>query len=198
MTNTRVAIAGFLAFAAIASAQPASVLTIDDAVALALKGNLQVQSAALDVDRAREGTAALKTTRLPQFQIYASSGETLRQVDFTIPQGALGTFAATGPIPAQNQTITQPQQFTGFILGQASQPVSQLWKIHLALISSQIHEDLAKQRLRQKRQDTAQSVRELYYQIAQTQTQIESAEANAKSWSRCKPKPTGNWWSWPC
>jgi outer membrane protein TolC len=157
------------------------VLTIDDAVSLALKGNRVVQSAGLDVDRAREERAALKTTRLPQFQIYVLSGELLRQVTFTVPQGALGSFAATGPIPAQNQTVTQPRQFAGFVLGQVMQPVSQLWKIHLALISSQIHEELARQRLRQKRQDTAESVRELYYEIAQTQTQIESAETNVKA-----------------
>ncbi|HEY6371734.1 MAG TPA: hypothetical protein VIX37_14235, partial [Candidatus Sulfotelmatobacter sp.] len=77
---------GLLAVAAIASAQTASVLTIDDAVALALKGNSEVQSAALDVYRAKEQTASLKTTRLPQFQVYALGGELLRQVSFTVPQ----------------------------------------------------------------------------------------------------------------
>jgi outer membrane protein TolC len=158
----------------------ASVLTIDDAVALAMKGNRQVQSTALNVDRAREDTAALKTTRLPQFQIYALGGETLRPIRFTIPQGALGSYAATGPIPAQSSSINTPREFSGFILGQASQPLSQLWKIHLAVISSRISEDLSKERLRQQRQETAHSVRDLYYQIAQTQTQIESALAMEK------------------
>jgi hypothetical protein len=108
MTNTTVAIAGLLMVGVIASAQAASVLTIDDAVALALKGNRHVQSAALDVFRAKEESAALKTTRLPQFQIYVLSGELLRQVTFTVPQGTFGTFAATGPIPAQNQTVQPP------------------------------------------------------------------------------------------
>lgn len=187
MTNTRV-IAGLLTVAAIASAQSASVLTIDDAVALALKGNREVQSAALDVYRAKEQTTSLKTTRLPQFQLYALGGELLRQVSFTVPQGSLGSYAATGPIPAQNQTVTQPRQFAGFILGQVMQPGSQLWKIHLGLISSQLHEELAQQRLRQKRQDTAQSVRELYYELVQTQTQIESTEANVKTLVALQPE----------
>ena len=187
ITFPRVAVV-FLAAAATTGAQTTSVLTIDDAVALALKGNRQVQSAALDVFRAREESAALKTTRLPQFQIYVLGGELLREVSFTVPQGALGSFAATGPIPAQSQTVTQPRQFAGFIMGQAMQPVSQLWKIHLALISSQIHEELAQQRLRQKRQDTEQSVRELYYQIVQTQAQIESAEANVKTLVALQPE----------
>src|ERR1039458_2322912 len=77
---------------------PAPVLTIDDAVALALKGNRQVQSSAFDIDRAREGTAAIKTQRFPQFQIYMLGGETLRPISFTIPEGALGVSPATGPI----------------------------------------------------------------------------------------------------
>ena len=68
----------------------------------------------------------------------------------------------------------------GLVFAQASQPLSQLWKTHLSLISSKIGEDLARETLRQQRQDTAHSVRDLYYQIAQTQTQIGNAESNEK------------------
>jgi len=180
MKSTRIAVANLLVVVAIAQGQTAPILSLDDAVALAVKGNRQVQSTALDVNRAREETAAAKTNRLPQFSVYLLGGEALRPISFAIPQGALGTYAATGPIPAQKSNITTPQQFTAFILAQASQPLSQLWKVRLALISSQIGESLAKERLRQQTQDTAQSVRGLYYQIAQTQTQIESSEAMEK------------------
>jgi outer membrane protein TolC len=68
------------------------------------------------------------------------------------------------------------------------QPVSQLWKIHLALISSQTREELAQQKLRQRRQETAQSVRELYYELVQTQTQIASTEANVKTLLALQPE----------
>jgi outer membrane protein TolC len=159
---------------------PAPALTIDDAVALALKGNRQVRSSAFDIDRAREGTAAIKTQRLPQFQVYLMGGETLRPISFTIPEGALGVYPGTGPIPGQNATITTPQRFTGLIFGQISQPVSQQWKIHLASLSARLGEALAREGLRQQQQETAHSVRYLYYQMVQTQTQIESAEANVK------------------
>jgi outer membrane protein len=161
----------------ICSAQPAAVLTIDDAVALALKGNREVQSAALEVDRAREETSALRTKRFPQFQIYALGGIPLTRATATVPEGALGSYPGTGPIPGPNVSVTTARQLSGVMVGQALQPVSQLWKIHLDLISSRIREDLAQQRLRQKRQETAQSARQLYDQIAQTQAQIESAEA---------------------
>jgi outer membrane protein TolC len=156
------------------------VLNIDDAVALALKGNRQLQSSALDIDRAHAGTAAIQTARLPQSQIYVMGGETLRPISFTIPEGALGVYPNVGPIPAQNANITTPQAFTGLVLGQISEPVTQQWKIHLAALSSRFGEELARENLRQQRQETAHQVRDLYYQMVQTRTAIDSAEANVK------------------
>jgi outer membrane protein TolC len=76
--------------------------------------------------------------------------------------------------------VTTRQQFTGLVFAPASQPLSQLWNIHLSLISSKTGEDLARETLRQQRLDTGHSVRDLYYQIAQTQTQIGNAESNEK------------------
>jgi outer membrane protein TolC len=61
-----------------------------------------------------------------------------------------------------------------------AQPVTQLWKVHLAILESRIGEELAQESLRRQRLDTAHSVRDLYYQIAQTQSQVASAEANVK------------------
>ena len=180
MIGRNVAVLGLLV-AVICCAQPASVLTVYDAVTLALKGNREVQSAALEVDRARGETGALKTRRLPQFQIYALGGVPLTRATATVPTGALGAYPGTGPIPGPNVSVTTPRQLSGIIWGQALQPVSQLWKIHLDLISSRIREGIAQQRLRQKRQETAQSVRQLYDQIAQIQAQTESAEAEEKT-----------------
>jgi len=156
------------------------VLTIDDAVATAMKSNRRVQSSVLDVSRAGEATADVKTERLPHFQVYFLAGEALNSINFTIPQGTLGTYPGIGPIPGQNARISTPQTFTGLGLFQATQPISQLWKVHLAVLESRIGEELAQESLRKQRQDTAHSVRDLYYQIAQTQTQAASAEASVK------------------
>jgi outer membrane protein len=156
------------------------VLTIDDAVAAAMRGNRRVQSSVLDVSRAAEGTADVKTGQLPHFQVYFLAGEALNSINFTIPQGALGTYPGTGPIPEQSARISTPQTFAGLGLAQVAQPISQLWKVHLAILESRIGEELAQESLRRQRQDTAHSVRDLYYQIAQTQTQVASAEANVK------------------
>jgi outer membrane protein len=156
------------------------VLNIDDAVATAMRDNRRVQSSVLDVSRAGEATADVKTERLPHFQVYFLGGGALNSINFTIPQGTLGTYPGIGPIPGQSAKISTPQTFTGLGLVQATQPISQLWKVHLAILESKIGEELAQESLRKQRQDTAHSVRDLYYQIAQTQTQVWSAEANVK------------------
>lgn len=156
------------------------VLIIDDAVALAMKGNRQVQSSALDVARVREGKAAVKTQQFPQLSLYFLGGESLRSINFTIPRGVFGVYPSTGPIPRRASRISTPQSFNEFLVGQAAQPISQLWKIHLATLDATISEDLVLEGLRQQRQATAYSVCDLYHQITQTQTQLESAKANVK------------------
>jgi outer membrane protein TolC len=170
--------AGLLLFACLLS--KAQVLTLNDAVALAVKENRNVQISALDVAKAGEATEATKTARLPQFNAYILGGESLTPIDFTIPRGALGVYPSTGPIPAQNATISTPQNFNALIYASAAQPVTQQRKIGLAIRESRVGEEMAEEGLRQKKQDTAHQVKEAYYQIVQTQTQISSAQESLK------------------
>jgi outer membrane protein TolC len=180
-SSAAVALAMLAAVSAPAQApSPVSVLRIDDAVAMALRDNRQLRAAAFDIDRAREGTAAIQTQRLPQVQLFVLGGESIRPISFTIPEGALGVYSGVGAIPSANAKITTPQAFTGVALAQISEPVTQQWKIHLAGLSSQLGEELAKAALEQHKQDVARSVRELYYQIIQTQAEVENAESNVK------------------
>lgn len=158
----------------------AQVLTLNDAVELAVKENRGVQISALDVTKAAEVVAETKTARLPQFSTYILGGEALTPIDFTIPQGALGVYPATGPIPAQNSTISTPRSFNGVIYASAAQPVTQLRKISLAVRESHVGEELSRESLRQKKQETAHQVKAAYYQIVQTQTQISSAQEALK------------------
>jgi outer membrane protein TolC len=157
-----------------------SLLTLDDAIALALKGNRQVQISALDITKATAATAEVRTARLPQFSTYILAGSTLNPINFTIPRGALGIYPSVGPIPGQDANISTSPTFAGVIYGSAAQPLSQLYKIRLSIQESQLGEQLAREDLRQKQQETAQQVRQSYYQLVQTQSLIVSAEATLK------------------
>jgi outer membrane protein len=124
--------------------------------------------------------AETKTERLPQFKAFVLAGESLTPIDFTIPRGTLGVYSSTGAIPAENATIRTPQTFSGLIYGSAAQPLTQLHKIGLAIRESRVGEELAQESFRQQKQETAHQVKEAYYQIVQTQTQITSAQESLK------------------
>lgn len=117
-------------------AQTASppVLTIDDAIATAMKGNRRVQSSILDVRRAGEGTADVKKQRLPHLQVYVLGGEALNSINFTIPQGegwnrppeAQGTAIVPGKSEMTGgKAIPETRQWRCVNCGQES-PVAQM------------------------------------------------------------------------
>ena len=171
--------AGVLAQAAAASAAP--VLTLDAAIDAALAHNRQVQSGALDVSKADESTAAIKATRFPKITANLLAGVSLTPITFTIPAGTLGTYQGLGPLPATDSPITTPRQLVGFFQASVAQPLSQLFKINLALEESDVSRQLANEQLRTARQDTVLQVKHAYADLSQLQNQIESAEAAVAS-----------------
>src|SRR5580704_13568476 len=158
----------------------AQVLTLNDAVQLAVGENRNVQVSALDVVKAGEVVAQTKTECLPQFKAFALGGESLTPIDYTIPQGALGIYSSTGAIPAQTAHINTPQTLNGLIYASATQPLTQLHKIGLAIRESRVGEEVAQESFRQQKQETAHQVKEAYHQIVQMQTQISSAQESLK------------------
>ena len=156
------------------------VLTLNEAVSLAVRENRGIQISSLDVSKGREVVKQVQTNRLPQFNAYVFGGESLTPIDFSIPKGALGVFPSTGPIPAQNTNISTPRNLTGLINVSVAQPITQLVKVGLAVNEAHVGEELAQENLRQKKKDVALQVRKAYYQIVQTQTQISSAQESLK------------------
>jgi outer membrane protein TolC len=174
-------VAGRTTPASAQTAGPPPVLTLDAAVTAALGGNRHVQATALGVTKAADVIAETKTARLPQFDAKLLSGIALTPIDFTIPRGTLGDFPATGPIPANDATIDTPRQFAGVFQASMTQPVSQLFKIGLAVRQAEVGHQLADEALRVDRQELVRQVRVAYADLAQLQTQITSAEAALKS-----------------
>jgi len=156
------------------------VLPLDEAIRTALKDNRQLQSTLLDVAKSQQATAELGASRYPRFSTAVLSGMTLNPMHFTIPEGAIGTIPGIGSLPAKNEDFSAARRVTALIHASAAQPLSQLYKIGLGLRASRIGEEFARENLRQKRQETAQQVRDAYYQIAQTQAQLASAETSLR------------------
>jgi len=71
------------------------VLTLEQAVALALEGNREVKEAALEVVKAESELGGFKTKALPYFNVYAIASQNLDDVNVRVPAGAFGDFPAT-------------------------------------------------------------------------------------------------------
>jgi outer membrane protein TolC len=100
---------------------------------------------------------------------------------FRVPAGTFGTYPATGPIPATNSNITSPVRFGAFINASAAQPLSQLYKVKLAVKQVQLGIDIAHEEVRGEKQEITRQVKDAYYQLAQLQAQVESAKAGVQA-----------------
>jgi len=126
---------------ALAAAQTTNVtiterLTLDRAINLALENNRQIQTAALQVQKASEEVDIARSRRLPVFDIQGQASQLLTPVNFAFPQGAFGEFPGIGPIPSTDTDVSVPQQLTYYLYSQVSQPVTQLFRINRGIDSA--------------------------------------------------------------
>ena len=157
------------------STSNAEVLTLEQAIALALRDNQQIRNASLDVSRTGEEFAASRTRRLPSFSFEAMGTQQLTPIDFTFEKGTFGTFPATGPIPAEDTKLTTPLKPTAIFITRVSQPISQLHKINLNLQQAELKGEIAREELRAKRQQVVRDVKRAYYGLLQTQSAWEAS-----------------------
>src|SRR5262245_60741605 len=83
-------------------------LTLEQAIALALRENRKVKVARLEVDKFADLLAAAKTHRLPELKFSVLAAQLLDSIDFNFKQGDLGTLPGIGPVPQTDISITTP------------------------------------------------------------------------------------------
>ena len=155
-------------------------LTVENAVALALRDNRMVKNAAQEVQKAEDDVAISRTRRLPVFDFTFFGSQLLTPVEFEFERGVFGTFPSTGPIPGSDTPITTPRRPNELILASASQPLSQLYKIGLGVRMNQLNIDIAREQLRLQKQSVVNDVKQLYYKILQSQSALEVSEETLK------------------
>lgn len=153
------------------------ILTLDEAVRIATGNNRDVQVSELNVAKAGEDLAAARTNYLPKLDSYVLGALPFQPLKYTVPAGSFGTYPATGPIPGKNATVRSPDHVSAIINASAAQPLTQLYKAKLSVQQARLGTDLAKEGVRAQEQETRRQVKEAYYQLAQLQPQVESAEA---------------------
>src|SRR5712692_8558620 len=163
-----------------AQTNSATVLTLDEALALAKSKNRDLKQFGLDVGKQREALAEAKTHLYPRFDTSVLAAQLLAPLDFTIKKGQFGTFPGTGPIPGSNTNLHTPARPIAIASVTATQPLTQLIRIHLFIADQRLKVDAAQLSFDQREQKLTDDVRHSYYQVLQSQIQYESQQSVVK------------------
>jgi outer membrane protein TolC len=157
-----------------------AVLTLDQALLLAKSTNRDLKLFGLDVGKQREALGEAKTHLYPRFDTSVLAAQLLAPLDFTINKGQFGTFPGTGPIPGSNTDLHTPARPIAIASVTATQPLTQLFRIHLSIADQRLKVDEAQLSFDQREQKLADDVRQSYYQVLQSQIQHESQQSMVK------------------
>jgi outer membrane protein TolC len=152
------------------ASQAGELLTLDQAIALALRENHVVKIAGLDVGKARDELAATRTFRLPSMHVYTLTSQQLVNNEINVENPAANLFPGVGPF----FSISVPRRLTTIFAGQILQPLSQQYRIGLNIEEGKLATALEQEKLRQIRQSTIDEVKQTYYGVLQTQSALDS------------------------
>jgi outer membrane protein len=150
------------------------VLSLSQAVQIALEHNRPVTMARLDIDKSKWALTQTKTKRFPAISTYLFASGDITSPTFNFPAGSFG--------------FDKPQKFklssgvTGYASVQAAQPISQLYQIHLAIREQELSVDYSGEQYKGKRQSLAASVKQAYYAVLQTESALEAQQAMVKQY----------------
>jgi outer membrane protein TolC len=155
-------------------------LTLDEALLLARSNNRDLKQFGLDVGKQRETLGEAKAHLYPRFDTFVLAAQLLTPIDFTIKKGQLGTFTGTGPIPGANTDLHTPARPIAIASVTATQPLTELIRIHLSIVDQRLKVDAAQLTFDQREQKLTDDVRQSYYQVLQAQIQYESQQSMVK------------------
>jgi outer membrane protein TolC len=156
------------------------VLTLDQAIQLALSNNRDLKQSGLDIDRQREALDEAKTHLYPRIDAFVLAAQLLTPVDFTVRAGQLGSFSSTGPIPGSDVALHTPARPIAIASVTATQPLTPLIRIHLSVVEQQLKIEAARLSFEQREQKLTDVVRQSYYRVLQSQIEYESQQSMVK------------------
>lgn len=156
-------------------------LSLPDAIQIALENNRPAIIAKLDIDKAGWQVASTKTKRYPAISTYIFGSANLTSPSFNFKANTFQTPDGQ-PVPATDTKISLSQGFTGYTVDDVSQPLTQLYKIGLAIQEQKLEVDLSREKYKGKRQSVVADVKQAYYAVLQTESSLDAAEAEVKQY----------------
>jgi outer membrane protein len=156
-------------------------LPLSEAIQIALMNNRPAKIAQLDIDKAEWQVASTKTKRLPAISTYLFGSGNLTSPSFTFKAGTF-TTPDNQPVPAKDTPIPLSSGFTGYTVAEVSQPLTQLYKIGLAIQEQKLEADLSREKYQAKRQSVIADVKQAYYAVLQTESALDAAIVSVKQY----------------
>ena len=157
-----------------------NVLTLNQAIEIALKSNREAKNAKLEIDKAEDKLGAFRTRRLPSFKVSSLISQPLSTFDTTFEKGVFGTYPGIGSVPNEDTVITSSTNTTGLIVGQVSQPLTQLRRIGLQIKQQELAVEISETQLHATEQALVNDVKRAYYAVLQTEGAARAAEESVK------------------
>src|SRR6266705_4172694 len=147
-------------------------LTLDQAIALALRDHHAMKIAKLDVGRADEDISAAKTYRLPSLHAYTSVSGNLANNELKVPNPANNLFPGLGPF----FTLNDSRKPTAIFAASVIEPLTPQYRIGLNIKSQRVSREIAQAKLRQQQDETIDQVKKAYYAVLQSRSALGSVD----------------------
>jgi outer membrane protein TolC len=118
--------------------------------------------------------AQTKTKRFPAINTYLFASGDITSPMFNFPAGSFGF--------EKSQRFPLSSGVTGYASIQASQPISQLYQLHLSIREQALSVDYSGEQYKGQRQSLAASVKQAYYSVLQTESALEAQQAIVKQY----------------
>jgi outer membrane protein TolC len=162
------------------NAQPRT-LTLDEAVSLATQHNSAVKIAGQKVNEMDARIREARASYFPSLVNDSSAVHISNQQRIEIPQGALGVYPQTGPLPGS--TVSLAQGNSNFLLSTTtlSQPITHYFKTHAVVNAARADAAGARADARHTADEIAFKVKELFYAILTTERRRDAMDAQIRA-----------------
>src|SRR6266446_10655004 len=154
------------------------VLSLDQAITIALQNNRSLKNARLNVEKGEDEMQSIRTSRLPSTHFYALVSQDMVKHETSLTSPFTGVFPGIGPF----FSLSTPRRPTAVFAAQVLQPISQQYRIGLAIDAVKLARDEEQQKLRLEEQSLVNNVKQSYYGILQSESALESVRDEAKSY----------------
>ncbi|MEP7337272.1 MAG: TolC family protein, partial [Acidobacteriota bacterium] len=166
--------------ASVSSNPSGDVLSLEQAITLALQHNRLIKNDQLEVEKTAERIEIARTRHLPQFDVDFLGLQTITPIEFRFDRGSLGQLPGGSPFPLQDVRIGSSRAPNALLTARVTQPLTQLHRIGLGIKLQETGRELAESKLEAQRLAVTNQVKRGYYAVLQSESALVAIEEAVK------------------